>query len=81
MNIGKYNLLLICIFFHRRGVVIVNESKTKWIYVVKTVSNYYVSVEKSCDVSSRTLQALLWSPFIEKGTKSNPRIHDRVLSL
>ena len=39
MNIGKYNLLLICIFFHRRGVVIVNESKTKWIYVVKTVSN------------------------------------------
>ena len=25
----------------------------------------FVSVEKSCDVSSRTLQALLWSPFIK----------------
>ena len=36
VNIGK---LLWLIFFNGRKVVIVNESKTKWIYVMKTVSN------------------------------------------
>ena len=36
VNIGK---LLWLTFFNGRKVVIVNESKTKWIYVMKTVSN------------------------------------------
>ena len=37
VNIGK---LLLINLFNGRNVVIVYESKTKWIYVVRTVSNY-----------------------------------------
>ena len=41
----------ILIFWHfsllcRRGVVIVKESKTKWIYVVKTVGTYRYGYHK-----------------------------------
>ena len=44
----------------RRGVVIVKESKTKWIYVVKTVRSYSYGYHKMTCLPQQTSLACMF---------------------
>ena len=48
--------------FCRRGVVIVKESKTKWIYVVKTVRTYSYGYHKMTCLPQQTSLACICFP-------------------